>query len=527
MSQNHDAHDQQLEEIVAYLDGELSGDECARVERRLASDEDFRQQLQSIDRAWTVLDELPMTTVDDRFSRTTLSMVVEVAAEELQAKTRALPMARRRRWLATTFGALTAAALGFLVFRVAWPNPNQSLLADLAVIDNVDIYSQFKDIDFLQRLHEELGDELDELGGDPKELAARQKHFAAIATPEGGKEWLATLDDEQRASVRAKFNRFRELDEKEQRRLRDLHAEVTAAVDADELERTMLAYQQWLTSLPPVRQFELRNIDDAGDRIAQIEHWASEMRDDELLTLTEDELRRFFQDTRRAIVELSRSASRNDWDAERRGNRELIAALLGKDWWGRELGDEFEARRSRREFYRAVLNALPERSRARFDALPPREKVDRFRTWMRQYTACQGEVTQEELERFFAEDLDPDTQAELLSLQPGEMEKRLRQMYRCPNKVAARAGLLAQPNDSGGDENDRRGEGRRGDDRDRAGRRGEPGPPREYGPPIEFFGPGRRGFDSDPLGPPGPRGERGDPGPRRNFGGPGGPPPRD
>ena len=43
MTQPHDSAEQQLEEIVAYLDGELSGEECARVERRLASDEDFRR----------------------------------------------------------------------------------------------------------------------------------------------------------------------------------------------------------------------------------------------------------------------------------------------------------------------------------------------------------------------------------------------------------------------------------------------------------------------------------------------------
>src|SRR5262245_30531312 len=105
MPPSHDSAEQQLEEIVAYLDGELSGDESARVERRLASDEDYRQQLQSVERAWTALDDLPMATVDDRFSRTTLGMVVEAAAEELRAKTRALPIARRRRWAATLFGA--------------------------------------------------------------------------------------------------------------------------------------------------------------------------------------------------------------------------------------------------------------------------------------------------------------------------------------------------------------------------------------------------------------------------------------
>jgi hypothetical protein len=523
MPHSHDSAEQQLEEIVAYLDGELSGDESARVERRLASDEDFRQQLQSVERAWTALDELPMTTVDDRFSRTTLSMVVEAAAEELRAKTRALPIARRRRWLATLFGAAAAAAFGFLVFRLAWQNPNEALLADLPVIDNVDIYSQFQDLAFLRRLHDELGDELAAFSGDADDIEQRERHFVSIADDERGEAWLRELDDEQRTNLRAKYNRFRELSEPEQNRLRELHAAVVSAPDAEQLQRTMLAYQQWLASLPPVRQFELRNILDIEERVARIERWANEMRDDELLTLTKDELTEFFRQIRPAIVELAEE-TRDDWRAERRGNRELIAALLGHDWWRRELDDQFELRRVRQEFYRAVLEALPERTRPSFEALGPDERVERFRTWMRQFTACQGQVTQAELEQFFAEELDPKMQAELLSLPPGEMERRLRLMYRCPNKYAAQGRWSWEPNDVEGDEADDRdgdrdrrrdGDGREGDGRDRDRFRRDDGDrPLGFGPPG-FVPGGRRGFGPLPRGAgPGPEG-----GPRRPFGG--------
>ena len=39
------------EELVAYLDGELSPDECRQVEERLASDADYREQLRELDQA--------------------------------------------------------------------------------------------------------------------------------------------------------------------------------------------------------------------------------------------------------------------------------------------------------------------------------------------------------------------------------------------------------------------------------------------------------------------------------------------
>src|SRR5215213_1100519 len=82
------------------------------------------------------------------------------------------------------------------------------------------------------------------------------------------------------------------------------------------------------------------------------------------------------------------------------------------------------------EFQDAVLEALPERTHEAFKSLQPRQKIERIMTWLRQSETLQGEVSQEALERFFAEDLDAETRAELLSLPPDEMEQALRRMYR-------------------------------------------------------------------------------------------------
>ena len=63
-----------------------------------------------------------------------------------------------------------------------------------------------------------------------------------------------------------------------------------------------------------------------------------------------------------------------------------------------------------------MLQALPERTHEAFKSLEPRQKIDRIMTWLRQSESLQGEVSQEALERFFAEELDAETRAELLSL---------------------------------------------------------------------------------------------------------------
>ena len=75
----------------------------------------------------------------------------------------------------------------------------------------------------------------------------------------------------------------------------------------------------------------------------------------------------------------------------------------------REVVEHFEDRGPRDGFYTAVLNALPDRTRDAFEALSPREKAERFFTWVRQNTACRGDVTLEDLETFFAEELDAET----------------------------------------------------------------------------------------------------------------------
>ena len=44
------------EELVAYLDGELAPEDCRRVEDRLATDDEYRQQLRDLDQAWEAIE---------------------------------------------------------------------------------------------------------------------------------------------------------------------------------------------------------------------------------------------------------------------------------------------------------------------------------------------------------------------------------------------------------------------------------------------------------------------------------------
>ena len=119
---------QQLERIVAYLDGELSAEESAQVEQQLASDEQFRQVLHSAERTWRALDDLPMAHVGDEFAKTTMEMVVDAARQDVEAKTMALPIQQRKKKTTTAVMVAMAFLLSALAFRVLASAPNRRLI---------------------------------------------------------------------------------------------------------------------------------------------------------------------------------------------------------------------------------------------------------------------------------------------------------------------------------------------------------------------------------------------------------------
>jgi anti-sigma-K factor RskA len=143
------------EQLVAYLDGELSPEEGRRIEALLASDAEVRLKLQGLERSWELLDQLVPTPVDDAFTRSTMEMVAVAAAAEAELSQAALPRLRRRRWLLATTGLLTTLVLGFAAGWLLWSDADRPLLDDLTVLEHLDEYRQVQDFRFLKRLAEE------------------------------------------------------------------------------------------------------------------------------------------------------------------------------------------------------------------------------------------------------------------------------------------------------------------------------------------------------------------------------------
>jgi hypothetical protein len=477
------------EELVAYLDGELSAEECRRVEKRLAVDADYRRQLSELDQAWSALEALPSATVDDNFTRTTIDMVAIAAERDLSAQTSALAVQRKKtQWLAIAGGVLLAAA-AFLLVRSASTRADRVLVAELPVVVHLDELRQVPDVEFLRQLRKQGLDRLTNLSDTLTPAAATSE--ANWTTAAERRTWIDALSERDKADLAAKFKRYEELQPESRDQLQRLEHEIDSAGDRDKLRRTLAAYGAWIARQSPGRQSELRELP-SEERLARVEELLGEERrtaSRELSPADEQAL----QD---AILELIQEFQRGRPESQQQlGNRST--AQVGMGIFFREMQND-ERREQLQERLIADLSAP---AQDHFESLRPRDQRRQLWRWIRD--ALQPDYGPQELQAYFVSDkLTADQREELLGLPRAEMEERLERMY-----LGSQLGW--NDRDWRDDFRGPRGFGRDGRGPDRGPRdwdgRGGPdgrGPDGRGGPPRDFEG---RRFDRGPGGrPPGP-----------------------
>lgn len=151
------------EKLVAYLDGELPEAAARDVEQSLANDPTVRAEVEQLNRAWELLDLLPRPTVSADFSSRTLATlhVADVPAE-LATEPESAPTVVLKRWQSTQFGLpplvawaaglLLVSVLSFVVARQVARPVADPLLDDLPVIENLEVYREIGDVEFLREL---------------------------------------------------------------------------------------------------------------------------------------------------------------------------------------------------------------------------------------------------------------------------------------------------------------------------------------------------------------------------------------
>jgi len=155
----------QQENLIAYLDGELTDEAAASVEKTLAEQVAARQEVEKLTRTWELLDLLPEGRASDGFTektltavRTKLATLTQTQTEEEQndvipgrGRVRLLGIGRR---MLAFFVLLLVAAVGFNSTFPKGSEPIDELLIELPVVERLDEYQEVGDIEFLKVLEQ-------------------------------------------------------------------------------------------------------------------------------------------------------------------------------------------------------------------------------------------------------------------------------------------------------------------------------------------------------------------------------------
>jgi anti-sigma factor RsiW len=151
------------ENLVAYLDGELDEEASRDLEARLGRDTLARAEADALRRTWELLDYLPRPEPSPSFTHRTL----ERLSIQQPITTGVGGRRRWRRWLlgmSWAAAVLLAASVGFVASkRLRSPEPavaparespelEDVLVQHLRVIENKRVYDEVEDLDFLRSL---------------------------------------------------------------------------------------------------------------------------------------------------------------------------------------------------------------------------------------------------------------------------------------------------------------------------------------------------------------------------------------
>jgi len=257
MSQDPQDDDGPLrEQLVAYLDGELSVEENRQIEQRAAAEPGVRRMLEDFDRTWQLLDELDTPATNEDFTRTTLEMVALAAADDAAKIKSEAPRRRRRVWLSALCGLVGAAAVGFLLaagLSRGPLDPNAQLLSDLPLLVKLDQYREIDSIEFLRELYKADLFTKDDVAAAPtlrvdfgETIAERRQEVEKMKPDE-----LEDLSHNEQSFLQ-------DLGTEKQEHLRKLYEAIEKDPQRDKLLAVMNRYTRWFEEQLPSLRSELQ-----------------------------------------------------------------------------------------------------------------------------------------------------------------------------------------------------------------------------------------------------------------------------
>ncbi len=450
-----------IEELTAYLDGELDPDSARRVEERLGSDPEYRAEMQSLQKTWDLFDRLPISQAGVSFTKTTMEMVVSDAVKQARKKS-------KRWWIwPSRIGVLIGLPLlllvgGYFVTRRLQMEPNLQLVNNLLIIENFDRYQKVdKDIEFLLQLDDwGLFADYDSPVYDA-DVGALKAELFADTEPSESPSWetieqrmsrISALNIEQKNELRRKNTEFTKLSPRQHQEFKEFHQQLVNHPDGKRLIRVMNSYYDWLKTLRLSEQARLLDLQPAKARLIEIANIRSQQareafgkagstalptgRDAETLydwyelTISGKEM----QIRNQFATVLARYFEEKDIDykptdlqrfAYRRPIKQLVATLIGVD---RSVIENLML-----ENVDLLRNALSFEARAILDEQPPAEQRELIFNWFEVANETKSSISPERLHEFY-EQLPPERRDELDKMDPENWYRALEEQYRSENQ---------------------------------------------------------------------------------------------
>ncbi|GIX04014.1 MAG: hypothetical protein KatS3mg113_1020 [Planctomycetaceae bacterium] len=259
--------------LVAYLDGELSDEQTQQIDELLMKSEVARHEVEALVRTWELLDMLPRPKAREDFTDRTLTSL-RVANQRTSLTDRPwFAHIRRLAW-----GLIWMATM-FLFGWVGWtaslnwiPNPEAEMLADLPLLQNLDLYLEVRDLEFVRQLQREGLFQSGENGAEensPQDSPGVTKdHLLGVQTQEALRaryRQIEKMPQSQRQRLLNNWRMFQELSPEKQRELRALHAVLHEQPET--VWDLLKTYEVWLQTLSPGQRDDLRQADTTGKRL--------------------------------------------------------------------------------------------------------------------------------------------------------------------------------------------------------------------------------------------------------------------
>jgi anti-sigma factor RsiW len=143
----------QRSDLVAYLDGELDDQSTADIESVLAHSNVARNDVELLARTYDLLDDLPRVKATQEYTDRTLATIRMDDVRTDFTQTEWYQRLRRGRTLLLWTAAMIAASgAGYAITRIGVHNPADVLVQDYDVIQELDVYRQVDNMEFLQEL---------------------------------------------------------------------------------------------------------------------------------------------------------------------------------------------------------------------------------------------------------------------------------------------------------------------------------------------------------------------------------------